>query len=129
MSYVFDTRALMAFFNNERGAEKVESLLAEVDGGKTEGFVSSVTLAEIYYLYFRRLEARAAEERVNEVRHSNLKTIAIDAEIAVNAGKYKAEKKIPIADALIAASALATKSKIVTTDEHFDALGVEVVNY
>jgi predicted nucleic acid-binding protein len=129
MSYTFDTKALMAFFNGEAGAEKVEAFLKEVDSGATEGFVSSVTLTEIYYLYFKRLGARVAEERVREVRYSNLKTVDIGAEIALNAGKYKAEKKIPVADALIAASALATNSKVITADEHFEGLEIEVVRF
>lgn len=129
MSYTFDTKALMAFFNGEAGAEKVESLLKEADSGAAEGFVSSVTLTEIYYQYFRRFGAKVAEERLEQVRYSNLKTIAIDAEIAINAGKYKAKKKIPIADALIAASTLAAKSKLVTADEHFEGLGIKVVRF
>jgi len=129
MSYTFDTKALMAFFNSEAGAEKVESLLKEVESDRREGFVSTVSLTEIYYLYFRRFGAKAAEERTEQVKYSNLKTIAIDAEIAINAGKYKAEKGIPIADALIAATALATKSKIITADEHFEGLGVKVVRF
>ncbi|MBI5253097.1 MAG: PIN domain-containing protein [Euryarchaeota archaeon] len=129
MSYTFDTKALMAFFNGEAGAEKVEALLKEVDSGAAEGFISSVTLTEIYYLYFRRFGAKAAEDRIEQVKYSNLKIIAINDSIAINAGKYKAEKKIPIADALIAASALAAKSKVVTADEHFEGLGVKVVRF
>lgn len=48
MRYLFDTKALIAFFNNEDGAEFVEKLLKEVDEGKAEGFISSITLMEIY---------------------------------------------------------------------------------
>jgi len=128
MKYLFDTEALIAFFNNEDGAEFVEKLLREVDEGRAEGFISSITLTEIYYLYARRAGVDVARKRVEQIRLSNLKVIAIDEEVALKAGEYKV-KKIPIADALIAASAHSIGAKVVTDDKHFEELDVEVVRF
>jgi len=128
MKYLFDTKALIAFFNDEDGAEFVEKLLKEVDEGKAKGFISSITLTEIYYLYSRRAGKEVARERVEQIRLSNLKVVAIDEEIALKAGEYKV-RAIPIADALIAASAHSVGAKVVTDDEHFEGLDIEVLKF
>jgi len=128
MKYLFDTKALIAFFNNEEGADFVEKLLREVDEGRVEGFVSSITLTEIYHLYLGRAGEKIAKKRVEQIRLSNLKVIAIDERIALKAGEYKA-RAIPIADALIAASAHFAGAKLVSDDRHFEGLDVEVISY
>jgi len=128
MRYLFDTKALIAFFNNEEGAEFVEKLLREVDEDKAEGFMSSITLTEIYYLYSRRVGGEVARKRVEQIRLSNLKVVPIDEKVALKAGEYKV-KAIPIADALIAASAYSVGAKVVTDDKHFEGLDVEVVKF
>lgn len=128
MRYLFDTKALMAFFNDEEGAEFVEGILADIDENKAEGFICSITLAEIYYIYSRRVGEEYAGKRVEQIASSNLKVIAIDEDVALKAGKYKV-KAIPIADALIAAAADSVNAKVVTDDEHFEKVGVEVIRF
>jgi predicted nucleic acid-binding protein len=54
--------------------------------------------------------------------------VVIDDEIAIKAGEYKI-KAIPIADALIAASAYFIGAKVVTDDEHFEKFEVGVVKF
>lgn len=128
MKYLLDTKALIAFFNNENGAENVEKILSDIDENKVEGFVSAITLTEIYYLYSRRSGESFAKKRIEQIKLSNLKMVVIDDEIAIKAGKYKV-KAIPIADALIAASAYFIGAKVVTDDEHFEKLEAGVVKF
>ena len=64
MNYLLDTKALIAFFNNEDGADKVEVILKEIDENRADGFISAITITELYYLYSRRIEERVAKERV-----------------------------------------------------------------
>jgi len=128
MKYLLDTKALIAFFNNEVGADFVERILREIDENKAERFVSAITLTEIYYLYLRRIREDFAKKRIEQIKVSNLKIVTIEEEIAVKAGEYKI-KAIPIADALIAASAHFVEAKVVTDDEHFEKLDLEVVRF
>ena len=128
MTYLFDTKALIAFFNDEEGAEFVERILVDIDENEAEGFICSITLTEIYYIYSRRVGKEYARKRVEQIRSSNLKVIAIDDDIALKAGEYKV-KAIPIADALIAAAADSVNAKVVTDDEHFQKVGVEVIRF
>lgn len=126
--YFLDTQALLAFFNNEDGADKVEALLREIDENKVEGFVSAITLTELYYLYARRIGEQVAKERIEQLRLSNLRIVPITEEIAMLAGEYKL-RAIPIADALIAASAQLVDAPVVTADEHFEKLDVPVLKF
>ncbi|MBO8181544.1 MAG: type II toxin-antitoxin system VapC family toxin [Archaeoglobus sp.] len=128
MRYLIDTKALVAFFNDEDGADFVERILREVDENKAEGFISSITLTEMYYIYSRRMGKDYALKRIEDIRASNLRIVAINDEIALKAGEYKLNP-IPIADALIAACANFVGAKIVTDDEHFEKIDVEVVRF
>lgn len=127
MTYVFDTMALIAFFNDEKGAEFVEKVLREVEQGETEGYISSVTLTELYYLYAQEKSPEVARERVEQVR-VHLHVVSIDEDIALQAGEYKTEQ-VPIADAFIAASAHSIAASVITNDEHFKKLDVDVVKF
>ena len=62
MKYLLDTKALIAFFNDEDGAENVEKILNNIDKNKAEGFVSAITLTEVYYLYSRTIFIRGGAE-------------------------------------------------------------------
>jgi ribonuclease VapC len=128
MKYLLDTKALLAFFNEEDGAEKVEAILKEIDENRAEGFISAITLTELYYLYARRIGEQVAKERIEQLRLSNLKIIPIDEVIALKAGEYKLQA-IPIADALIAASAKFIAAPVVTDDPHFEQVNVSVLKF
>ena len=128
MNYLLDTKALIAFFNNEDGADKVEAILKEIDENKAEGFISAITVTELYYLYSRRIGERLAKERIEQIKRSNLRVVPITEEIAMKAGEYKI-KAIPIADALIAASAHSIDATVVTDDEHFEKVNARVLKF
>ncbi len=123
MKYLLDTMALLAFFNDEKGADFIEDILKE----KKEIFVSSITLTEIYYIYSRRIDIETAEERVDQIR-LNIDVIDIGENEAINAGRYKI-KNIPIADALIASCAESIGACIVTADDYFEHTDVEIVRF
>jgi len=128
MNYLLDTKALIAFFNNEDGADKVEMILKEIDENRADGFISAITITELYYLYSRRIGERVAKERIEQLRRSNLQVVPINEDIAMKAGEYKIQA-IPIADALIAASAYLIDAPVVTDDEHFEKVNVQVLRF
>lgn len=128
MKYLLDTKALIAFFNNEDGAENVEAILKEIDDDRADGFISAITLTELYYLYTQRIGEQVAKERIEQLRYSKLKIISINEAIALKAGEYKL-KAIPIADAFIAASAEFIAAPVVTDDPHFGQVNVPVLKF
>ncbi len=123
MKYLLDTMALLAYFNDEKGADFIEDLIDQNE----KLFIGSITLSEIYYIYSRRVGVETAEKRVEQIRY-NLEVIDIGTEEAIEAGIYKMNN-IPIADALIAACADSIGASVVTADDHFEETDVDVVNF
>jgi len=121
---VFDTRSLLKLLFDEPGGDDVAYLVGESEAGRAEGFISAITLTELWYLVSRR-DARVADSSVQTVLGS-LDLVPIEETISIQAGKYKASKSIPIADALIAATAAAVRGTVVTDDKDFSGLGVDV---
>jgi len=125
---LFDTHAFLAFFNREEGSEKIKKYFDAVQSGETEGFVATITLTELAYIYARKTDAATARLRVTQVQGSKLNIIPLSPEIAVEAGLPR-QPGIPVADAIIAASARAAGAAVVTNDAHFIDMGVEVREY
>jgi predicted nucleic acid-binding protein len=125
---LFDTHAFLAFFNREKGSEIIKELMDSVQGGEAEGFVATITLTELAYIYSRRADATLAKLRITQILHSKLKVVPLSAELAVHAGVLK-RPGIPVADAIIAASALSVHASVVSDDPHFSELDISVVRY
>ena len=125
---LFDTHAFLAYLNREKGSEIIKNLMDAIQSGESEGFVATITLTELAYIYSRRADTATATLRVMQIRHSKLHIIPLTAEIAVHAGTLK-QPKIPVADAIIAASALSVNASVVTNDPHFATMDIPVVHY
>ena len=123
MKYLLDTMALLAYFNDEEGADFIEDIIDQNE----ELYISSITLTEIYYIYSRRIYIETAEKRVEQLRY-NLEVVNIGAEESIKAGEYKSES-IPIADALIAACADSIDASVVTADDHYEKTDVDIVKF
>ena len=125
---LFDTHAFLAFFTREEGSEIIKKFFDSVQSGETEGFVATITLTELAYIYARKTDAATARLRVMQIQNSKLNLIPLTPEIAVEAGILK-QPGISVADAIIASSAISAGAAVVTKDAHFSAMGVEVRNY
>lgn len=125
---LFDTHAFLAFFNREAGSETIKKYFDAVQSGDAQGFVATITLTELAYIYTRNAGADSARLRVMQIRGSNLDIIPLTPEIAVEAGLIK-RPGISVADAIIAASARSVGAAVVTNDPHFSDMGVEVSGY
>lgn len=122
MSRLLDTSALLAHFRNESGAERVQALFEE-DGA--ELLLCSITLPE----FARRIHALGAsleetQEIVRRYRHIADEVVAVDAKVAELAFNLIVEtpERIPLVDALIAASAQSRGAHLVHRDAHMKAI-------
>lgn len=125
---LFDTQAFLAFFNREDGSETIRNHMDAIQNGDAEGFVATITLTELAYIYSRKLDEASGTLRVMQIQHSKMNLIPLSAEIAVDAGTIK-RPGISVADAIIAASARSVGALVVTNDPHFSEMGVEVTGY
>jgi len=125
---LFDTHAFLAFFSREEGSETIKKIFDAVENGETEGFIATITLTEIAYIYTRKIDAATARLRVMQIQSSHLNSIPLTPGIAIEAGTMK-RPGISVADAIIAASAISVGASVVTNDSHFSEMGVEVTRY
>ena len=125
---LFDTHAFLSYFNKERGSETIKHLMDAIQSEESEGFVATISLTELAYIYSLRADKASATLRVMQILHSKLNTIPLTADIAIHAGTLK-RPGISVADAIIAASALSVNASVVTNDPHFSAMDIPVVPY
>jgi len=115
-----DAKPIIKLFAQEESWEKIWKVLAKIEDGGIEGAISVVTLTEIYYKYLREGGPDLAKARIDILRYAiYLKKLMIGVEAAVKAGEFKGKYNIPIADALIAASAYLDDLIIISDDPDF----------
>lgn len=113
---LFETRYFWARFTTSEPAElkKLRKLLDEAD----ERLVSSITLFEIVKISIEKEGKDVADIRARAIQNE-FEITGVDAEIAQEAGRLGARLKIPMADALIMATAKRFRQICVTDDPHF----------
>jgi predicted nucleic acid-binding protein len=113
---LFETRYFWAVFTS-KSPEFVKKLRSIFDGSKN-AFASSITLYEVYKLSISQEDRTVAELRVNSIK-KQFKIINVDPEIAEEAARVSHRVKIPMADALIMATARKLRVPCATDDPHF----------
>ena len=120
--YVLDASALMAFFEQEPGADRVEGLLREAAGTERRLLMSVVNWGEVYYVVWRKYGEAAARQKLEEMARLPLEVVDVDLEITKLAASLKAQHKLPYADCFAAALAQQQKAGLVTADRDFAQL-------
>ncbi len=117
--YVLDTSALIAFFQDEPGAAKVQELLTQAREADRPLLLSVVNWGEVYYVAWQRTGEAAAQQRLEEIARLPIDLVPADRDTAFLAASLKARHKLPYADAFAAALAQQRKAIVVTTDRDF----------
>lgn len=119
---VLDTYPLVIFFKNETGAEDIQKILRKIEKGRIDAFISTLTISEIYYILARYMNTEFATTVLKYIR-INLKRTPVNDKIAEKGGQYKFQyvktKGMPLADAIIAATAFEEKAVLISGEEHF----------
>ena len=117
--YVFDACALVAFFNDETGADIVENHLVEASQGKCVIYMNKYNLLEVYYGYHRANGKDFAENILNTINNSRIYICdVLTDELLRQASKFKTSYKISLADAIALAQASVEQATLVTADHH-----------
>jgi predicted nucleic acid-binding protein len=122
-TYVLDASALMSFFEDGPGAEKVEELLAKAAETKHPLLMSVVNWGEVFYSVWRAHGEKAARAKLYEIAQLPVEVISVDMDFARSAATLKAEHNLPYADCFAAAVAQARKATLVTSDKDFECVG------
>ena len=92
--------------------------LRSIFDGSKNAFASSITLYEVYKLSISQEDRTVAELRVNSIK-KEFTIINVDPEIAEEAARVSHRVKLPMADALIMATARKLRVPCATDDPHF----------
>src|SRR5512138_3637594 len=95
---VLDSYALMAFFEDEPGADIVRGLIlkAEEDGVKL--LLSVVNLGEIWYAIARTNSPETADQYIGEINGMAIEIVDADWQLTRQAAAFKAHGNISYAD-------------------------------
>lgn len=125
---VLDSYAVLAWLQDEEGAQKVEESLVKARDGKIEVFINVINLGEVYYKYRRRF----GEEKLNSLRYTfsmlPLKVVTVDEERVYRASLIKSDHAIAFADCFVAATAIEFGATILTGDPEFKKIE-KLVNF
>ena len=120
MKAVIDTRFLIAHFlaPDEPTRKWTGATLRNLQNGVHVGIVPSIVIHEFYKFVLETYGKDVADIRVNSILNSDLQTINLDPVIGIEAAKLRCKyAEVPTADAIIAATAIATSSECVLTDD------------
>lgn len=120
--FVLDSSAILALIEDEEGAERVEQVIRS-----SAIILPAVVLMEVFYILRQeRGEAEAyrlyahARELANEI------VWRLDEPTLLLAGRFKADHKVSLADAWIAATAAQRGATLLHKDPEFEVLKAEV---
>lgn len=119
LNRVYDTRYFWEIYTT-RDPERLgrlKSLLVE----KSHRFVSSITLYEIYKLSLRNDGDDVAKLRCSLLKN-DMRILSVDNRIAEEAARISHSDRVPMADAIIIATAKSIGAECITDDPHFDAV-------
>lgn len=123
---VLDSYSLIAYIENEDGAEKmIEVFRVARDSGRTL-FLSVVNWGEVYYITLREAGRERAEAVAQLISTLPIQIISVDLELTKQAAEFKAIKKMSYGDCFAAALAKLRKAELVTGDKEFKQVEGEV---
>lgn len=125
-SYVLDASALMTFFENRAGADKVEALLIDAADAGRRLAMSVVNWGEVYYAIWRAHGEQAANAKLQAIAQLPIQVFDVDMELAKLAASLKAQHNLSYADCFAAALAQARKATVVTSDKDFERAGTAI---
>ena len=121
-NYVLDSFAMLAFFRNEQGAEKIAELLHDAANEKHELYMTCINAGEVFYMSYRKDGAAKAEIAWKALLQFPITFVDADMEFTLAAANLKCRFSFSYADAFAAVLTIKRKAALITGDKEFDAL-------
>jgi predicted nucleic acid-binding protein len=117
--FIFDSHALLKFFQKERGYEKVAHLLQEIRKTSAVKYINAINLGEIIYSTKKEFGDQKKLEVLANIERLNFTIRPIPNNLIFQAAEYKAQYALSYADCFALASAVEHKATLVTGDPEF----------
>lgn len=117
--FVFDSFALLAYFQGEAAALKVKEILKKAGREEALVFLSVVNLGEILYTVERKLGRDTSQETLHDVLTLPVQIAEATLDRVLSAAHIKATFPLSYADAFAVGLAQETAATVVTGDPEF----------
>ena len=117
--YLFDSHALLAFFQEEKGTEVVAKILRRALKQRLDRLICVINLGEILYITKRRFGDNKKVEILGRVHQLGFKILPAPEALVYKAAELKADYPISYADCFALACALEQSAILVTGDPEF----------
>ena len=119
-SYLFDSHALLSFFQKEKGAEAVAKIMGKALKQQLDRLICIINLGEIIYMTKRRFGDNKKLELLGRIGQLGFKILPAEDALVYKAAELKAEYPISYADCLALACAQEHFAILVTGDPDFE---------
>jgi predicted nucleic acid-binding protein len=116
---VLDASAIITFFEDRPGADKVEDLIRLAVDGKRQLLMSVVNWGEVYYSTWRSKGPGVARKIIEDLAQLPIEIVPADIDLTHAAAELRAQHPLPYADCFAAALAAARKATLATSDQDF----------
>jgi ribonuclease VapC len=123
---VLDAYALIAFFEDEPGADFMRGLLLAAESGELTLAMTVVNLGEVWYSVARAISAKQADAIIEEIRSMSIEIVDANWELTHQAAIFKSKGSLSYADCYAAALGKLRVAEIVTGDPEFQKLKDEL---
>ena len=123
---VLDSYALLAFFEDEAGADLVRSLLLKAEESDLKLLMSVVNLGEVWYSIARTNSPETADKYIQEIHGMAIDIVDADWQLTRQAAAFKASGNIAYGDCFAAALAKNRKAELITGDNELKAVEGEI---
>ena len=117
--YLFDSHALLAFFQKEDGAEVVAEILRKAISQNLDRLVCIINLGEILYLIKRRFGDEKKLQILAKIHQLGIQTLSVPDSLVFQAAEIKASYPISYADCFALSCAVNESAILVTDDPEF----------
>lgn len=117
--FVFDSSALISYFDGEPNAEKVADILEEINEKNLEAFLCVINLGEVYYHFLRAGGNQTGDIILKSLKTLPVKLVEANTELTLTASRIKAINKMSYADCFSAALTVMKKGILLTSDKEF----------
>jgi predicted nucleic acid-binding protein len=128
-NYVLDTSALLAYIENEEGADEVETLFVNALESTIEILISTVTCIEVFYISLQEQGNVVAANRLKLIENLPLIQEPLNQQLTKIVGEIKASKAMSFADSCIAGLAKFKNAVLVHKDPEFEQIEEDVKQF
>jgi len=119
---VLDSSALLAYLQDEDGAEEVEQALLAAQAAGSHHLIASVNWAEVLYVAPRQVRYGDVAAVLAAVDGLPIHMVDAGRELSIRAAGFKYDRRVGLADAYAAALATLLDAPLLTADPDFEAL-------